>query len=78
MGIHMQQHMLASRKHDIAIGIDSILIEMQPVCVMADDLGLERQRRSIYAFVQLWTYNNERPNMGIGGVKTAMKLKMAA
>ena len=26
----------------------------------------------------LWTYNNERPNMGIGGLTPAMKLKMAA
>ncbi|SDE04088.1 Integrase core domain-containing protein [Paracoccus isoporae] len=26
----------------------------------------------------LWTYNNERPNMGNGGVTPAMKLKMAA
>ena len=26
----------------------------------------------------LWTYNNERPNMGIGGITTAMKLKTAA
>ncbi|MFK5996600.1 MAG: IS3 family transposase [Rhodobacterales bacterium] len=26
----------------------------------------------------LWTYNNDRPNMGIGGVTPAMKLKMAA
>ncbi|BDW85782.1 hypothetical protein MACH21_19590 [Roseicyclus marinus] len=26
----------------------------------------------------LWTYNNERPNMGIAGVTPAMKLKMAA
>ena len=26
----------------------------------------------------LWTYNNERPNMGIGGVTPAMKLKLAA
>ena len=26
----------------------------------------------------LWTYNNERPNMGIGGITTAQKLKMAA
>ena len=25
----------------------------------------------------LWTYNNERPNMGIGGITPAMKLKMA-
>ena len=26
----------------------------------------------------LWTYNNERPNMAIGGVTPAMKLKTAA
>ena len=26
----------------------------------------------------LWTYNNERPNMGIGGMTLAMKLKTAA
>ncbi len=26
----------------------------------------------------LWTYNNERPNMGIGGITPAQKLKMAA
>ena len=26
----------------------------------------------------LWTYNNERPNMGIGGITPAMKLNLAA
>lgn len=26
----------------------------------------------------LWTYNHERPNMGIGGITPAMKLRMAA
>jgi putative transposase len=26
----------------------------------------------------LWTYNNDRPNMGISGITPAMKLKMAA
>jgi putative transposase len=26
----------------------------------------------------LWTYNNDRPSMGIGGTTPAMKLKMAA
>ena len=26
----------------------------------------------------LWTYNNERPNMAIGGITPAMKLKTAA
>jgi putative transposase len=27
---------------------------------------------------RLWRYNNERPNMGIGGMSPAMKLKAAA
>ena len=26
----------------------------------------------------LWTYNNERPNMAIGGITPAMKLEQAA
>ena len=26
----------------------------------------------------LWTYNNERPSMGIGGITPAMKLRTAA
>ena len=26
----------------------------------------------------LWTYNNDRPNRGIGGITPAVKLKMAA
>lgn len=26
----------------------------------------------------LWSYNNDRPNMGIGGIAPAVKLKMAA
>ena len=26
----------------------------------------------------LWTYNNERPNMGLGGITPAQKLKTAA
>ena len=26
----------------------------------------------------LWTYNNDRPNMAIGGITPAMKLKQAA
>ena len=26
----------------------------------------------------LWTYNNDRPNMGIGAITPAQKLKMAA
>jgi putative transposase len=26
----------------------------------------------------LWSYNNERPNMGIGGITPAIKLKQAA
>jgi len=31
-----------------------------------------------FATQWLWTYNNDRPNMGIGGITPAMKLKMAA
>ncbi len=30
-----------------------------------------------FATQWLWTYNNERPNMGIGGITPAQKLKMA-
>ena len=31
-----------------------------------------------YATQCLWTYNNDRPNMGIGGITPVQKLKMAA
>ena len=31
-----------------------------------------------FATIWLWTYNNERPNMGIGGITPAMKLTTAA
>jgi len=31
-----------------------------------------------YATKWLWTYNNERPNMALGGITPAMKLKQAA
>lgn len=31
-----------------------------------------------YATRWLWTYNNERPNMAIGGITPAMRLKQAA
>ena len=31
-----------------------------------------------FATKWLWTYNNERPNMGIGGITPAMKRKLAA
>jgi putative transposase len=31
-----------------------------------------------FATQWLWNYNNERPNMGIGGITPAQKLKMAA
>jgi len=30
------------------------------------------------ATFRLWTYNNERPNMAIGGITPATKLRMAA
>ena len=31
-----------------------------------------------FATQWLWTYNNDRPNMGIGGITPAQKLKMAS
>ena len=31
-----------------------------------------------YATTWLWAYNNERPNMGIGGITPSQKMKMAA
>ena len=31
-----------------------------------------------YATKWLWTYNNERPNMGIGGITPRQKLRTAA
>ncbi|MFW2543073.1 IS3 family transposase, partial [Primorskyibacter sp. 2E107] len=31
-----------------------------------------------FATQWLWTCNTDRPNMGIGGITPAMKLKMAA
>ena len=31
-----------------------------------------------YTIQWLWTYNNDRPNMGIGGITPAQKLKLAA
>jgi hypothetical protein len=31
-----------------------------------------------FATQWLWTYNNDRPNMGIGGITPAQKLKMTA
>ncbi len=40
----------------------------------------ERRLRDENAVIAdwLWTYNNERPNMAIGGITPATKLKMAA
>jgi len=31
-----------------------------------------------FATAWLWTYNNERPNMGIGGIPPVQKRRMAA
>jgi len=31
-----------------------------------------------FATQWLWTYNSDRPNMSIGGIRPAIKLKMAA
>ncbi|MBB5704471.1 hypothetical protein FHS76_004389 [Ochrobactrum daejeonense] len=40
--------------------------------------GVMRRFTEYFATQWLWTYNNERPNMGIGGVTPAQKLKIAA
>ena len=34
--------------------------------------------RPFFATSWLWSHNNERPNMGIGGITPAMKLKLMA
>ena len=36
------------------------------------------QEAQEFATQWLWAYNNERPNMGLGGITPAQKLKMAA
>jgi putative transposase len=44
-------------------------------------VGNSIQEVQNYATKWLWTYNNDRPNMGIGGITPAMKLnqyKLAA
>ena len=38
---------------------------------------IERYNRTV-RHEWLWTYNNDRPNMAIGGITPAMKLKTAA
>jgi hypothetical protein len=48
---------------------------------MLDDFnreGLDIEEAQHFATQWLWTSNNNRPNMGIGGITPAMKLKMAA
>ena len=37
-----------------------------------------REEAQDFATQWLWTDNNDRPNMGIGGITPAQKLKMAA
>ena len=45
--------------------------------LMADVGGIDGQATS-YGASSHRPYNNDRPNMGIGGITPAMKLKMAA
>jgi putative transposase len=44
--------------------------------IRASSKALRRPQE--FATQWLWTYNNERPNMGIGGITPAQKLKLAA
>ena len=42
-----------------------------------DQYIIERIEEAQHHATQLlWTYNNERPNMGIGGITPAQKLKL--
>ena len=50
-------------------------------CVMityASEVALSRVTSAESATRWLWTYNNERPNMAIGGITPKQKLAMAA
>lgn len=54
------------------------LIEAQGSCELHRDCRrLERIGASACAFCRewLWTYNNNRPDMGLGGITPAQKLK---
>jgi putative transposase len=47
--------------------------------VVSEETGLRWVEEAQEQATQwLWTYNNDRPNMGIGGITPAMKLKMVA
>jgi hypothetical protein len=44
----------------------------------ANDAPNTAAEAQYFATQRFWTYNNDRPNMGIGGIAPAQKLKMAA
>jgi hypothetical protein len=48
------------------------------VQLTSDDIAKLKAGAQDHATQWLWTYNNDRPNMGIGGITPAQKLKMAA
>lgn len=59
----------------------------QNACVEPDNRTVRHKWQNLFATIEeaqqiatewLWTCNNERLNVGIGGVTPAMKLKMAA
>lgn len=49
-----------------------------PVPIRAAASSIRIEEAQHFAIQWLWTYNNDRPNMGIGGITPAQKLKMAA
>lgn len=55
--------------------IAQLAVENQPGAVSRIHHAGWAQKQAIE---WLWTYNNERPNMGIGSITPAMKLKTAA
>ena len=50
----------------------------KPACQLDQNIIGSIEEAQNYATKWLWTYNNERPNMGIGGITPAQKLKRAA
>jgi transposase InsO family protein len=42
-----------------------------------NDMETHIEEAQDFATKWLWAYNNDRPNMGIGGITLAQKLKMA-
>jgi transposase InsO family protein len=58
--------------------LDQYIIETIEPCGDCGQSPTGQRKAQDHATQWLWTYNNDRPNMGIGGITPAQKLKMAA